>query len=109
MPISATNIITRNATVLFTTTFYDVNKNVVQPLSAHITLAYPNPSAPGTLSATVTLSPVVTNGSWTGQWESGVSGPGAVSYSVLSSGSPYAAEDGEFILFANPANIASML
>ena len=105
----STTVLRRGGTAFFTTTFYDENGNVVQPFSATINIVYPDQTSGGTDSALVDMvgptGPAVT---WTAQWDSRIAGPGAVSWSIHSDpGPPFAVEDGEFVLKANPANLAS--
>lgn len=104
--LSSTTVFARGSTVYFAATFYDVNQNVVQPSSATVNIVFPDPAL-GTDTASVSLtaptSPAV---AWTGTWDSRGAGQGAVSWSIHSDpGPPFAVEDGEFILRANPANL----
>lgn len=106
MSLGGTQIIIRGATVRFATTFYDVDNQVVQPDSAAVVIA---PAFSLDSPVTIAMSPP--SGSqtqWTAFWDSrDVPAPQAIYWSVhagLSSPIPVTAEDGSFLLSANPAN-----
>ena len=104
---SQTTCIVRGATAFWTTTFYDQFGNVTQPGSATINVVYPDSASGSTDTTQVTMTaptpPAVT---WTAELDTRGFGIGAVSWSIHSDpGPPYAVEDGEFILTANPANL----
>jgi predicted carbohydrate-binding protein with CBM5 and CBM33 domain len=93
----------RGATIQFATTFYDANKNVVNPAGAVVELTLPD-------GATASVNMVAPSGpqvQWTAQWDSRGVEPGSVAFSIHSTGSsiPYAVEDGQFTLTANNANL----
>lgn len=109
MGLQTTVRIDRGGTVYFSTIFYDINGNVTQPAGAEINLVFPNlDGSTGTtlISMTAPVSPAI---AWTAQWDSRNVAPGGVSYSVHSTGLaiPYAVEDGDFTIEANPANLAT--
>lgn len=104
MPLSSTTTITRGTTVSFTTTFYDVNGNVVQPAAATINITYPT-TAGGSATFPLAMTGPTGNGTWTAQWDSRGAGIGAVEWSVHSDpGPPFGVEDGYFVLTGNLAN-----
>jgi hypothetical protein len=108
--LSNTTVIARGATVYFSTTFFDVNKNVVQPASATINIVFPTPTSGSDGNATISMTPPTLPATkWTALWDSRNTEPGTVSWSIHSSGSPYAVEDGFFVLSANPANLLTFL
>lgn len=101
----------RGTTVFFSTTFYDQNNNIVQPSGASVTLVFPDPGGEGTDTATVAMTaPSAPATNWTAEWDSRASGAGAVSGTVYTAGGPpVAVGDFEFVLSANPANLAASL
>lgn len=105
--LSSTTILPRGTTVYFTTTFYDVAGDVVQPSTATINVVFPDPGGLETDTVTVNMTgPTAPATAWTAQWDSRGSGIGAVSWSIHSDpGPPFGVEDGEFVLTGNPANL----
>lgn len=105
----------RGDTIPLTTTFYDVFDRVAQPVGApQVVISYPL-AAGGVGSAIIPMTPpggtlpsgvVNTNGSaWMALWDSRGAGPGVVSWSIETPGSPpVSVEDGQFTLEANAAN-----
>lgn len=93
----------RGATIQFATTFYDANKNVMNPPGAVITLHFLD----GTQATITMVAPSGPQTQWTAQWDSRGQQPGPVSFSVHSTGPgiPYAVDDGQFTLTANNANL----
>jgi hypothetical protein len=101
------NIINRGGTVTFSTTFYDPLGNITQPQSAVVNIIYPTPTgttADVEIQMTGPTAPAV---AWTAEWDSRPAGAGTVYWSIHSGGTspPYAVEDGQLLLTANPANM----
>jgi len=100
----------RGATLQFSTTFYDVNGNIIQPAGATINIVYlsADDSTQQTMSLTMTppAAPAVT---WTATWDTRNIGPGVVSCSVhsIAAAPPYSVEDFQITLTANPANLVT--
>ena len=100
-----TTIITRGATVQFSTVFYDVNSNVIQPDNATINIV------PSMTQTPVPLTMVPPSGNvtaWTALWDTRNIPPGVVYWSIhtgMSDPAPVVAEDGMLTLAANPANL----
>lgn len=96
----------RGGTIQWATFFYDFDGvTVVTPASAFVNISYLD-----TTGATQTvLIPMVNPGNpalrWTAQWDSRGVDPGPVAWSIHSSGSTVAVEDGAFTLTANQANL----
>lgn len=104
-----TQVIIRGATVQFATNFYDVNSVLVQPNTAFVHIV---PSAAGASAVQITMSPP--SGSetrWTALWDTrGQVAPQLISWSIHSGTGdpiPVVAEDGQFQLSANPANLVT--
>jgi len=98
----------RGTTVQWSTTFYDLNKNIVQPTGAAIHLQYLD--ADGNIeTATVEMTGPLSPGDvqWTALWDSRGAYPSRVSWSIHTEGGavPYGVEDGAFDLLANNANL----
>lgn len=85
-------------------TFVATDGSGTQPSAAILTVTYDNLS--GNL-ATDTVGMTLSNGVWSGQWDSSRSSAGAVSWSVASTGPIQAATQGDFTIVANAANINS--
>lgn len=90
--------------VKWTANFMDAGGNPAIPDSAAVYLNYPGPS--GQLSAVIAMTFQSPSGPWTATWDSSVANRGIVYWSMRSVG-PASAEDGQFRLSANPANIAT--
>jgi len=104
-----TKIIVRGATVQFSTNFFDVNGNLVQPDSATVNIVYSTPEQDN-VSVEVAMTPPsgdVTT--WTALWDTrGVLASRIVYWSIhtgVDDPIPVAVEDGQFQLVANPANL----
>lgn len=98
----------RGATVLFTTTFFDVAGEVIQPDGAAVNITYGEGSE--LVSVLIEMvGPVGESVSWTAEWDTRGIASGAVSWSIHSesAGIPYAVQDGNFILSANNANLVN--
>jgi hypothetical protein len=103
-----TQLFIRGATIQFSTTFYDVNNNLVIPDSATINIL----PAQATTAVQVAMTPPG-GGSfiWTALWDTrGIPAPQDVYWSIHTGSSdpiPVTAEDGVFRLTANPANLVT--
>jgi hypothetical protein len=111
MSNSCTDVFRRGGTVFWSTTFYDVNNNVVQPDSATISLVFADGTS-DTETATVAMTPPSPPATaWTAMWDSrGALAPQEVTWSIHTGTSdpiPVAVEDGEFRLEANAANLVT--
>lgn len=97
----------RGATIRFSTTFYDYDGVVTQPPGAYVNIEYPLPDGTTDTDLVAMTAPNSPSVAWTAEWDTRNAGVGSVEYSIHSTGSviPYAVEDGEFILSANPANL----
>jgi hypothetical protein len=108
MAFSTTNYVTRGTTVFFTTTFFDVDGNIVQPDNATINIAYTN-TAGAQVAASIAMTPPTAPAvTFTAQWDSRGVNPGNVSWSIHTGADdppPVTVEDGTFTLTANPANL----
>ena len=105
----------RGDTIPFTTTFYSVFNSVAQPVGTpQVVISYPL-AAGGIGSVTLPMTApggtmssgiINTNASaWMALWDSRNAGPGIVSWSIETPGSPpVSVEDGQFTLVANAAN-----
>jgi hypothetical protein len=103
-----TQVFVRGATVQFATNFYDVNGNLIQPDAATINILPSSATTPITITMTPPSGSVTT---WTALCDTrGQSAPQIVYWSIHTGSSdpiPVVAEDGQFQLSANPANLAS--
>lgn len=100
----------RGATVQFATNFYDINGDLTQPTGALVNIVYQTPT-PGTEANTqlTMVAPVDPETRWTAKWDTREVGPGLVYWSIhtVESGIPFAVEDGNFMIEANLANLAT--
>jgi hypothetical protein len=96
----ASTQIFRGTAVLFSTSFVDANSAAVIPASAQFFLTYPSPAGP---KVEVELPLANNAGTFSTQWDSAVSAPGVIEWSVRSD-NPAIAQDGSFSLAANAAN-----
>lgn len=96
----------RGTTIPFGTTFYSSPNVPTLPSSATLRVYYidtSNAVETDVIPMTAPTPPAVT---WMAIWESRVARPGYVSYSLHNDDqSPYAVEDGAFMLTANSANV----
>lgn len=95
------DIFVRGNVLSFSTTFYDANDAVVIPASVSLYLDYG--VAQGRSSTTVAMTNV--GNAWIATWDSSDAYPSTVNWSVRAT-TPHAADQGEFALPANPANLA---
>lgn len=103
--VSQTDIF-RGATVQFSVTFYDFNKNVVIPTAAHVQVEYPDLNGNRQTLQLAMTPPAVGTNNFTAQLNTMNMGAGPVNWSVHSDAPiPVAVEDGTFLLTANPANL----
>jgi hypothetical protein len=106
--LGTTQVFVRGATVQFATNFYDVNNNLIQPDSATINIVLASGGNPITLAMVPPSGSVTT---WTALWDTrNITTPGIVYWSIHTGTGdpiPVTAEDGQFQLSANPANLAS--
>lgn len=97
----------RGVTIYFQTNFFDLNQDQTQPPGAFVNIEYFDLNGnPQTIDVPMTApSGLVTT--WTTLWDSRGANPGAVYWSIHSTGPgvPYAVEDGSFMLTANNANL----
>jgi hypothetical protein len=102
-----TQFFVRGGTAFWQTTFYDQFGVVTQPGSAVINVVYPNPQTGNDSSTTVNMiAPTGPSVIWTAELDTREFGIGTVSWSIHSQpGPPFAVEDGQFTLTANPANL----
>jgi hypothetical protein len=114
MPISSptggTQVIYRGTTVQFSTTFYDVNGNVVQPAGAVVNITCLVAAGNAQQDVAVTMvAPVAPSVAWTAMWDTRNIGAGPVQWSVHTTNPtiPEVVEDGSFILSANNANLTT--
>ncbi len=107
--LSNTQVVTRGTSVYWTTTFYDVNKNIAQPGSATINILYSDPESGNPVPVQVAMTPPAGAAvTWTALWDTRGTGAGNVSWSIHSDpGPPFAVEDGNFTLTANAANLVT--
>ena len=101
----STTIITRGATIQFSTNFYDVNNNLIQPDNATINIV---PSMTQQAQSLPMAPPSGSVTTWTALWDSRNIPAGVVYWSIhtgVSDPVPVVAEDGMFTLTANPANL----
>src|ERR1019366_5815655 len=104
---AAAKQIARGATVLYSTTFFDQTGAVVQPPGATLTIEYQSPQLQEVIASIALTPPAGGQAAWTANWDSSVSGPGSVQWSVGTTVSlPRSVEDGFFVLTANGANFA---
>lgn len=101
-----TQVIIRGATVQFATNFYDVNEALVQPDSAAVNIL------PADATAPILINMVPPSGAetrWTALWDTrNVDAPQTIYWSIHTGTGdpvPVTAEDGQFVLAANPANL----
>lgn len=106
MGLFSMTAIVRGATVQFATNFFDLNGAPVQPDSAFVNVR-PADAASSTLLTMVPPSGSQTK--WTALWDTrGVDAPQPVFWSIhtgTGDPAPVTAEDGQFTLSANPANL----
>jgi len=103
-----TQVLVRGATLQFATNFYDVNNVLVQPDSATINILPADSSTP----IIVTMNPPAgAETRWTALWDTrGIEAPQTVFWSIHTGTGdpvPVTAEDGQFTLSANPANLVT--
>jgi hypothetical protein len=104
----STQVLVRGATIQFATTFYDVNGVVLQPDNATVNIL----PAQATTPISVSMTPPSGGGvQWTAMWDTrNIPAPQTVYWSIhtgIGDPVPVTAEDGQFTLSANPANLAS--
>jgi hypothetical protein len=106
---SVSQVLFRGATILFSTDFFDQNKNFIQPLGAIVNIVYFAVGEGSQQTTSIPMIPPVSGTSWTAQWDSRGAGYGVVQYSVHCTGPspPYSVEDNMFILAANNANLVT--
>jgi hypothetical protein len=92
-------LVTRGNPVRIRKTFYDLDDEVVNPASATLYVCYPLNGASETELVVMEQSGDV----WSGTWQSSVSDPGRVRWSIRSV-DPEFAEDGVIRLVGNAAN-----
>lgn len=96
----------RGATVRFSTTFYDFDKNIVAPASAHVEVEYPDLNSNRQKLELPMSSPAPGTTNYTAILDTRNMGTGPVNWSIHSDAPvPVAVEDGTFQLTANPANL----
>lgn len=96
----------RGTTIYFSTTFYDENGEVTQPVAAFVSIACLDLNGnPLTVAPIAMTPPVIGSISWTANWDTRSIGTGNVYYSIHTQGFPAAVEDGRFILSGNLANL----
>lgn len=101
--------IARGGTVFFFTSFFDVNCALTQPAGAVLNIRYQEiDGTPASVQVPMT-PPAPGQVQWTAEWDSRDAWPGAVYCSIHTTGLaiPYAVEDFQFQLEANPANLAT--
>ena len=106
---SALRAVIRGTTVQFSTIFYDVDDDVIQPDSATINILFMT-QAGQSGSASVPMAPPTTPATnWTALWDTrGLFAPQIVSWSIHTGTGdpiPVAVDDGAFELVANAANL----
>jgi hypothetical protein len=106
--VGSSQVIVRGATVQFATNFYDVNNNLVQPDSATVNI---KPSLSSAAIPIPMLPPFGTETRWTALWDTrNIAAPQAIYWSIhtgTGDPAPVVAEDGNFMLAANPANLVT--
>lgn len=99
-------VIVRGATVQFATNFYDVNGVLIQPDSATVNIQPSQSSSPIVLTMS---APSGGETRWTAFWDTrNQAAPQAIYWSIhtgVDDPVPVVAEDGQFMLSANPANL----
>lgn len=104
-----TQIIVRGATVQFSTNFFDVNGNLVQPDSATINIVYSTAEEDNLSIEVAMTSPSGDVTTWTALFDTrGVLAKRTIYWSIHTGTDdpvPVAVEDGQFQLDANPANL----
>jgi hypothetical protein len=105
----STVVIVRGGTAQFSTTFFDFDGNAVNPQGAVVNIVYPLPGGGQETVAVNYTAPSAPSFVWVAQWDSRGAANGAVSCSVHTTGPgiPFAVEDFEFVLTANPANLVT--
>jgi hypothetical protein len=107
--LGTTPIQYRGATIQFATTFYDFNGNVAQPPGATVEVAYIDATEQILVTASIPMVPPGPGtAAWTAQWDSRTAGVGPVTWSVHTGSTPFAVEDGSFLLQGNAANQAAV-
>lgn len=97
---------TRGETVRFVNTFYDADGNPASAVSASVVIAYPlSLETDGYKTATETMEQN-DDGDWEATWDSSVSDPGVVYWSIKKDEDPVIVQDGQFVLSGNRANVA---
>lgn len=101
-------IIIRGTTVQFSTNFYDINNNLVQPDSATINIL---PAGDNDQTSIAMTPPAAGSSQWTALLDTrNMSAPQAIYWSIHTGTDdpiPVVAEDGNFLLVANPANLVT--
>lgn len=101
-----TQVMIRGATIQFSTNFYDVNGALIQPNSAAVNILPSQQTTPISVAMIPPAGPVTT---WTALWDTrGIPAPQTVYWSIHAGAGgpiPVVAEDGQFNLSANPANL----
>lgn len=105
--LGGTQVIIRGATVQFATTFYDVDGLVVQPDMATVRIV---PAFADDPPVEIAMAPPSGSSTqWKALWDTrDVQAPQAIYWSIHTGSMdpiPVTAEDGSFLLSANPANL----
>jgi len=104
----STQVFFRGATAFFSTLFFDINGNPTQPNGALLSIAYASEQLQAETASIVMTAPVSPSLAWTAEWDSSLSNPGVIQWSISTTGGvPRTVQDGSFILTANAANLAS--
>jgi hypothetical protein len=97
---------TRGEGIRFVNSFYDADGEIASAVSASVLISYPSlMGTDGRDTATETMEQN-DDGDWEATWDSSVSDPGVVYWSIQKAGSPAIVEDGQFVLEGNVANVA---
>lgn len=103
-----TQVLIRGATVQFATNFFDVNGAPVQPDSATVNIVASDGGSPVSIAMSPPSGPETR---WTALWDTrGVLAPQEIFWSIhtgTGDPEPVTAEDGQFTLSANPANLVT--
>jgi len=100
-------VVVRGSTAYWQTNFYDVNGNLIQPVSAVVSVDFPNTDG-SRAQTTVNMIAGSSSTPWTAQLDTRNMGVGPVYWSIhTNTPIPVAVEDGTFDLTANPANLVT--